>query len=370
MTSSTNRNPESPRVQLLPRISLTGILSLVTLGVALTLIVIPGVPVVSSQEVIAVATDDPEPEQPDDSCQGDDTVPDQDLKRIEGWILDLADDSWAVRRVARQQLIEKGDLARALIEPSLESPDLEVRAQAQSIIEQIDQNKKQPGPVVGFDDGDGRVERRVIRMGPDGSIQIEVGPDGQVHIVQDRPSRGTDPIEAIRDAEQQMRKLEQEMLRRIPDPLSGRSIFGPLDPLGPFGGLRGATNGWSGSTRFQVTRDGKTVVDSSTSSSMLILEPAGIAFETLQPSLRAHLPSLTEGGLLISRVGEGSYAESVGLQRWDILVSLGETPITSFEQIEKMLVDLPDNYRWNIIRGGQATSLETSSQTNPKPKRF
>ncbi|MEE2888808.1 MAG: hypothetical protein VX404_00005, partial [Planctomycetota bacterium] len=178
MTSSTNRNPESPRVQLLPRISLTGILSLVTLGVALTLIVIPGVPVIFSQEVIAVATDDPNPEQLDESLQGDDTVPDQDLKQIEGWILDLADDSWAIRRVARQQLIEKGDLSRALLEPSLKSPDLEVRAQAQSIIEQIDQDKKQPEPVVGFDDGDGKVERRVIRLGPDGSIQIEVGPDG------------------------------------------------------------------------------------------------------------------------------------------------------------------------------------------------
>jgi hypothetical protein len=330
----------------------------------------PGVPVVFSQEVAALAPDDPQPEQSAKGSPRDVPLEPQELQQIDGWILDLAADSWAVRRVARQRLIERGNQARVAIEKALQSPDLEVRAQARSIIEQIEQDKKQSQPDVGLDDGDGIVERRVIRLGRDGAIQIEVGPDGQVHIVSDRQSRGADPSEAIRDAEQRMRKLEQEMLRRIPDPLSRRSIFGPLDPFGPFDGLRRVTNGWSGSTRFRVTRDGQTVLESSTSSSVMILEPVGVTFETVHPSLRAHLLELEEGGLLISAVREGSRAESIGWQRWDILVALGETPITSFEQIEKMLVDMPDNYRWNIIRRGQPTTLEASSTTEPKPTRF
>lgn len=370
MRNSTNRNPESPRAQLFPWISLMGILSLLTLCVALTLSVMPGVPVVFSQQIAALAPDDPQPEQSDNGSPRDVTLEPQELQRIDGWILDLADDSWTVRRVARQRLIERGNQARVAIEKALQSPDLEVRAQARSIIEQIEQDKKQSEPDVGLDDGDGIVERRVIRLGRDGAIQIEVGPDGQVHIVSDRQSRGADPVEAIRAAEQRMRKLEQEMLRRIPEPLSRRVVFGPLDPIGPFDGLRRVTNGWTGSTRFQVTRDGQTVLDSSTSSSVMILEPVGVTLETVHPSLHAHLPELEEGGLLISAVREGSRAESIGWQRWDILVAFGETPITSFEQIEKMLEDMPDNFRWNIIRRGQPTTLEASSRTEPKPKRF
>ena len=73
---------------------------------------------------------------------------------------------------------------------------------------------------------------------------------------------------------------------------------------------------------------------------------------------------------MISRVREGSYAELVGLKKWDILVSLEGTPITSFDQVEKMLVDMPGDYQWSIIRGGQVTILEPKTDTNPKPKRF
>ena len=173
-----------------------------------------------------------------------------------------------------------------------------------------------------------------------------------------------------------MKDLEEQMFRRFPDPFSRRSIFDRIDPIGrvdrfwPLERMREASTGWGGSSRVRFSRDGQMVFDSSTSSSVMSLEPAGLTFETLPPSLRAHLPSLPEGGFLISRVRDGSYGASVGLKKWDILVSLGETPITSLDQIEKMLKNISENSRWGIIRGGQETTLESNSHPNPQPKRF
>ena len=355
MRLNENRGPGSLRAHLPSRIPFVVVLSVLTLGVALTLIVVPGVPVVSSQEVVVLAFDDSPTEV---------TSQDQKLKLIEGWVRDLSDDSWAVRRVARQKLIEQGQRSVSSLEKALQSSDPEVREQAQSIIEELDKKKKQVKPVVQLDDGRGIVERRVIRLGPDRSIQIELDLDGANPAESKKPSLQIDPFETSREIEQEIKKLEQELLRGFPEAFLRRSILGRL------GGVPGATNSWRGSTRFQVTRDGQVVVDSSTSNSTMTLEPTGLAFETLQPSLRAHLPSLPEGGFLLSRVREGSYAELVGLKKWDILVSLEGTPITSFDQVEKMLVDMPGDYQWSIIRGGQVTILEPKTDTNPKPKRF
>ena len=354
MRSLENRSPGSLRAHLPSRRSLPTVLSLLTLGVALTLIVVPGVPAIFSQGVIALASDD-SPEQ------------EQELKLIEGWILDLSDDSWAIRSVARQLLIAKGQPARASLAKALVSPDPEVREQAQSIIEQLEQKKKQPQPKPRLDDGKGPVERRVIRLGSDRAIQIEIGPDGQVHIESDRLPQNTDPFEAIRAAEQRMKKMEQELQRQFPDPFAGRSIFGPLDLFDGFGPGR---NGWSGSSRFQVIRNGQTVIDTSTSSATMTVEPVGLQLETVHPALRAHLPQIGEEGLLISAVREGSRAESLGLQRWDLLISIGETPVSSFEQMEELLPALTDNSRLKIVRSGETTVLESKKSAEPKPKRF
>ncbi|MEC9477424.1 MAG: hypothetical protein VX764_10335 [Planctomycetota bacterium] len=365
MRRNENRSPGSLRAHLPSRIAQRAVLPLLTWGVALTLIVVPGVPVISG---------------PDDAIQASDEKPaqvttqEQDVKAIEGWIRDLSDDSWAIRSVARQKLIARGQLAVASLEKALESSDPEVREQAQAIIEQLKNSKKQTQPVIERNDGPGIVETSVIRFGPDRSIQIKIGSNGQVEIDSGRQSGEQDPLEAIRIAEQQMKDLEQQMLRRFPAPFRRGAIFDPFDPFSPFDQLWPQEN-WIGPGRggpppVRFSRDGQIVFDSSSSSSVMSLEPAGLTFETIPPSLRAHLPSLPEGGFLISRVRDGSFGASVGLKKWDILVSLGETSITSLDQIEKMLNNFSENSRWGIIRGGRVTTLESNSQPNQQPKRF
>lgn len=351
MSKNVNRSPGSLRAQLPLRISLVAVLPLLTLGVALTLIVVPGVPVVSQSDVEVFASDDSPAEVVDQKKQ---------REAIEGWIRDLSDDSWAIRRVARQKLIEKGPQALPDLQKALESSDPEVRDQAQSIIEELEQKKKQARPVTKPEDAKGVVERRVIRLGPTGAIEVEVQLGDSDSNDLDRNPAGNDPFEAIRDAERHMKKVEEDMARRFPRAFPGPSVFDPMDLFGPFDPFRGSSRGWSGSTRFQLTRDGQVVIDTSSASSVMALEPAGLVLESVPPSLRAHLPGLSEGGVLISQVRAGSYAESVGLKKWDVVVALGESQITSSDQLKELIIEMPENLKWHIVRGGKEATLETS----------
>ena len=119
-----------------------------------------------------------------------------------------------------ESLIAAGEPVREAVKHALTSDDPEVRAQAQSILTALSLKKQ-----VSSTTQDGTLEQKLRRTHSDGSVttdsSIEV--EGQP-IEFERPRSpdplpfpgGGDPFEGIRRAEQQMKRMEEQMFRRFP----------------------------------------------------------------------------------------------------------------------------------------------------------
>ncbi len=367
--SEMNRSPGFPRAQHFPGTSHARVLVLVTLGVVLTLIVVPGVPVFTHSAAWAVdpasgeplATQDPVPQKPEPVVstaeeKTDSVSPlerDSALSaRIDRWIVDLAADSWRDRQFASESLIAAGDPVREAVKHALTSDDPEVRAQAQSILTALSLKKQ-----VSITAQDGTLEQKLRRITSDGSVTIEVG--GQP-VEFERPRSpdplpfpgGRDPFEGIRRAEQQMKRMEEQMFRRFPMVRSRSPLeIGALDPR--WGA--GAGRDWSSSSQVRITRNGQVILESHSSDGSMTIEPLGLTLEEVPPTLRAHLPKLAEGGVIVSRVREQSPAHFAGWKMYDILTAIDETPISSFADAQQRLQQLhkKSDHIFHIIRAGQ-----------------
>lgn len=401
-----NRSPGFPRAQHLPGASHTRVLVLVTLGVVLTLVVVPGVPVFTHSAAWAVdpasgeplVTQDPLPQKPEpvvstaeektdavsplerDSVSPLERDSDSSLERdsvlsakVERWIRDLAADSWRDRQFASESLIAAGEPVREAVKHALTSDDPEVRAQAQSILTALSLKKQ-----VSSTTQDGTLEQKLRRTHSDGSVttdsSIEV--EGQP-IEFERPRSpdplpfpgGGDPFEGIRRAEQQMKRMEEQMFRRFPTARPRNPLeIGALDPRWGAGPGRD----WSSSSQVRITRNGQVILESHSSGSTTSIEPLGLILEELPPALRAHLPLLAGRGVLVSSVRDGSLAQAAGWQTHDILTAIGGTPIASLEDAHNQIFRLQEknDLPIEIIRQGSPRVLAPIKSNESKPKRF
>jgi|GEM_PF-1264646 hypothetical protein len=404
--SEMNRSPGFPRAQHLPGTSHARVLVLVTLGVVLTLVVVPGVPVFTHPSAGQVdpasgeplATQDPVPQKPEPVVstaeEKTDFVPSLERDsvsslerdsvsslerdsvsslerdsvlsaRIHRWILDLAADSWRDRQLASESLIAAGEPVRKAVKHALTSDDPEVRAQAQSILTALGL-KKQVSRIA----PDGSLEQKLRRTTPAGSITIEVG--GQP-IEVERPRSpdplpfpgGRDPFEGIRRAEEQMKRMEEQMFRRFPMVRSRNPLdIGALDPRWGAGFEREG----SSSSQVRITRNGQVILESHSSGGSMTIEPLGLTLEEVHPTLRAHLPQLAEGGVLVSRVREQSPARFGGWKMYDILTAIDETPIRSLADAQQRLQQLlkKSDHTFHIIRAGQPQIVGARSTQESK----
>ncbi|MDE0961056.1 MAG: PDZ domain-containing protein [Planctomycetota bacterium] len=360
-----HRSPGFPQAQYLPGTTRRRVLAHVTLGVVLTLVVVPGVPVMSSICPLASAGD---PATAEESVS---TVPAQDVAdaasssaaKIDRWITDLAADSWKSRQLASESLIGEGESVREAMKRALASQDPEVVAQAQSILKALDRKKQ-----ASRSGGDGTLGQK-IRTTTDGPIAIDF--DGLPVPVDPIPfPGGHDPLDGIRRAEEQLRRWEQQMFRRFPSarsrlPLGGQTLK-PRQTR-----ENRSEHGWSTSSEVRITRNGQVILESHNSGSRMTLEPLGLTLEEVHPSLRAHLPGLAEGGVIVSRVRDLSPASIGDWKVHDILTAMDKTPIRSLEDAQQRLQELmnPDS-TIHIIRRGQAQILGAIGVQEPKPKRF
>jgi hypothetical protein len=354
----------------------------VTTGVALALFVVPGVPVflletvqafgapsdahasATGTEAISTAQDPVQVVSPKQDSKLDPPVAatDKDTAQsntIDGWIADLGSESWRHRQSASEALAAAGESARAALQRALASEDPEVRTQARSILTVLEQRLQRPDDSEVPVPGSGR--------NPQGTVTIEIG--GQPIAIDPLPFPGRqDPFESMRRAEEQMKRVEQEMLRRFP---AGRGLNGRTRlerPLIPGREERG----WSTSSQVRITRDGRVILESHTSGSITSIEPLGLTLEELPPSLRAHLPLLAGGGVIVSSVRDKSLAQAAGWQTHDILTAIGGTPIASLEDAQNQLLRLHEtnDLQIEIVRLGSPRVLAPIETNESKPKRF
>ncbi len=310
--SATSRSPGRNRAQHLPGISTRRLLALVTMGLALTLIVVPGVPDLFASALpsaLPSAADEP-PAAPATEAVADE--PQKQLAdKISGWIKDLGSDSWSTRQRARKALEKVGEEARSSLAVALKSDDPEIQEHAKELLATLDLKKKRPAPAT-------------ILTGPAGNEELEKQVQRMIEEINRDLGRWSTPFGGF---------------PTFPDPRNrpalGRNFIGPHGVS--FGGEE--DRGWSQSTEIRFSRDGQIVMESRSSSSSCSIEPLGVLLEECPEILTIHLPSLKDQGVLLAGVRDGSPAHQAGLRQHDILLSIGDQPVKSLKDARNLLMN-------------------------------
>jgi C-terminal processing protease CtpA/Prc len=92
--------------------------------------------------------------------------------------------------------------------------------------------------------------------------------------------------------------------------------------------------------------------------------PLGIKLAAVPDALYAHLPTLERGqGLLVETIKPGSRAAELGLKAFDIVLSVGTSPVRSGEDLHGKLSTLQPGERevLQIVRGGKQFALTVAT---------
>jgi serine protease Do len=87
----------------------------------------------------------------------------------------------------------------------------------------------------------------------------------------------------------------------------------------------------------------------------------GVWIKAIDPAVANYL-GLKEGvGMIVQEIQPGSAAEQAGFQKKDILVEIGETPVTSGEQVAAVINATPGStVPFNVIRGSEIMAITVS----------
>ncbi|MFQ5653945.1 MAG: PDZ domain-containing protein [Planctomycetota bacterium] len=287
-----------------------------------------------------------------------------DAAEVRELISELSDPSYRVRERAGRRILRLDEGARPFLREALESKDAELRARAERLLEDLDRRKAR-GP------GEGAREGMRPRSRLHSWEQVPWGtPFERLRL----PFRGLEHDlwrGEWRPLLEEMRELTslfdeglpgrlEEHLERMQDQL-GRlevELHSRLRGLGPGEpGGRGER-----SSRLQVWRDGERILDSGSHQSFGDVPSLGIVVESLHPALRVHLSLGDEGGMMVSRVEEGSPAERAGLERYDIILSIGERMVHDLSSVRQALREAleeatGDDTEMNLIRRGERRTI-------------
>ncbi|HVX65942.1 MAG TPA: Do family serine endopeptidase [Bryobacteraceae bacterium] len=81
----------------------------------------------------------------------------------------------------------------------------------------------------------------------------------------------------------------------------------------------------------------------------------GINVQNLRPQDREEMELSDQGGVLVSGVDEGSFAEDIGMQEGDVLVSINRQPVSSPDDVKKIASELKagDAVAFKVLRNAQ-----------------
>jgi S1-C subfamily serine protease len=85
---------------------------------------------------------------------------------------------------------------------------------------------------------------------------------------------------------------------------------------------------------------------------------AGVTVSNLNPALAEELSLDTNlRGVVITDIGEGSYAQRLGLQKGDVVVSINSKPIPTVAALRQVVAAASSSWSLSIKRGGQTMSV-------------
>lgn len=292
------------------------------------------------------------------------------------WVRDLASEDQAVREAAAEKLAGAGEQARPVLEAAAESDDPEVVFHAKRLLKRLDrageapapgeQEKPAPRPRPGVRGGSMRLvvsmngEQAQITEGADGKVHVKVtSKDGEVteydgddreDFAKKHPEvakkygldkegfsfgwkvvpgqQGGAPLPGEADELlKQLEKMQEEMLKKLQEPEGFEELQKELEKA------------------FGDHREPRKV------------RPAnllGIAVGPVSEALRYQL-ELPEGGVLVNEVSEGSRAAKLGLQQYDILLSVNGKKVSDAAGIREALGE--GKATVEVIREGERMAL-------------
>ena len=207
---------------------------------------------------------------------------------------------------------------------------------------------------------------------------LQIGPDGSVHVeISERNEKGEVERKAY-DAPD-MQSFQQQ----YPDVLKKNGLYLGLNEwprtLRGFGGQAWPgfrlEPGWKLEPNWQPY--GQLLPGAQ--DDMLAPAPApvgkrlGIVVHPIPAELREHLDLEQDSGLMVESVQEGSLAESLGLQRGDIVVEIESTAIGSAMDVQKVLggIEAGKQVEVKFLRKGKETKAKaTKTEAVEEPKKL
>lgn len=257
--------------------------------------------------------------------------------QVRRWIADLASDEFAVREEATERLKKAGPVARRLLEEAAESKDPEVRFRARTALRHVERS----APSLGTGEEPGIGVHAT-------AVSIEQGSDGvRVTVTEQRDGKSEKKVYEAPDRAA-FKEKHPEVFEKYLGDGDGVGIRFLLPEPGAldFGGEMK-------DLEREMNRLRERLLERGPSAPRL-----GVQLEPVPEALAAHLGIV--GGALVASVEPGSLAEKAGLERWDILTSVGETRVDSPETVRKAVRDAEGPLRVALLRGGKPREVQVS----------
>jgi hypothetical protein len=203
---------------------------------------------------------------------------------------------------------------------------------------------------------------------------LQIGPDGKIHVeISERNEKG-ETERKVYDAPD-MQSFQQQ----YPDVLKKNGLYLGLNEwpqtLRGFGGQRGQAwklePGWQ--PYGQLSPDTQDDMFAPVAPAPApVGKRLGIVVQKIPAELREHLDLAADTGLMVESVQEGSLAQSLGLQRGDIVMQIESTPIGSSMDVQKALggIEAGKQVEVKFLRKGkEMTAKATKTEAVEEPKK-
>lgn len=293
---------------------------------------------------------------------------DVEAPTTEDLIRRLGDSSYTTREQASRELAGRGSAVLPALRAALGSDDPEVRRRAERLIEQIAQGdserasrerspSEQPrrwpprsreslGGGLSDEPSVDRLFERLDRLFEEAD---RVSPPSPQRLGRRFQSLEDEFAARIAEIESQLRGGLSEDLDRFDKSIRRHSDS--LERMLRGFGERAEQSLGTGSSRVQIWRDGAPVFDSMRMFDFAEVGVVGLAVESVPPVLRSHLPIPEGEGFVVGHVEPNSRAAQAGFQEHDLLLKVGETPVTDLKSVRQAFAS-SDVIKAEILRGG------------------
>ncbi|NUN48718.1 MAG: PDZ domain-containing protein [Candidatus Brocadiae bacterium] len=293
---------------------------------------------------------------------------------VAGWVRDLASEDPAVRDAAEEKLSRAGESARAAIEEAARSEDPEVVMRANRLLRRLASGPQAPA------------DPPEVRRGPRPSVSMQVitrdgratvtqGADGHVRVVETRTGQEPQTYEA--DSPEEFAEKFPEIAKKygLGDGSGGFSFGGGRKAPGVSPEDEELLRELERMTRdlLDREREGRRAQREGQDLDELqkeleealreLKEPGagasgllGVRVAAIDEALRTQL-DLPEGGVLVREVEEGSRAEAIGVQEYDVLLTVNGSPVASAADIRRAMTGRGRELTVEIVREGERKTL-------------